>query len=401
MSRLTTLVSVLAAMAVFDYLVVMNPPQVWRGVALAGQDVAGMPFSQLKNHLRSRAPEPRALILVITDNGGRSAKVQIPLPHRAVVRDTASTARAVIQVGHEPEPWRRSWTRLRALFGARFDIAPTVRVRDPYRLERTLRASIAQERRMTIRVDRRPVRVRLPAPEVDVSAAANAAVASLARGSLTVRLLSTSPLPDLAALSNVRAVVTSAETTIVARNSGSRANMVRAAALLDGQVIWPGQEFSFNHGVGPRTRSRGFVKGTILEAPGRPGQGVGGGVCQVSTTLFQAALTAGLPIVERHAHSALAPYAPGLDATVNLGSGAAWKDLKFRNQFDVPLVLSATVDLRRNVCQVALLGPRSGLKVKVGVVRRGDELHIRRVVTWPNGQTTTELIPPIVKSQEV
>jgi vancomycin resistance protein YoaR len=100
------------------------------------------------------------------------------------------------------------------------------------------------------------------------------------------------------------------------RYRGRAHNVELAASLLDGAVLAPGQELSFNERVGARTEAAGFRNAPVI-ANGRLRTGVGGGVCQVATTLHVAALEAGLDIVERRAHTFPSHYvAAGLDATV-------------------------------------------------------------------------------------
>ena len=96
-------------------------------------------------------------------------------------------------------------------------------------------------------------------------------------------------------------------------------NVELAASKLDGAILEPGATFSFNEQVGARGRDEGFEPAPVI-ASGRLRQGMGGGVCQVSTTLHVAALRAGLVIVERRPHSRPSHYVdPGLDATVVYG----------------------------------------------------------------------------------
>jgi vancomycin resistance protein YoaR len=97
-------------------------------------------------------------------------------------------------------------------------------------------------------------------------------------------------------------------------------NISRSASNFYGIVIAPGQEFSFNHFLGEISEEQGYETGLIIVG-GRTIEGVGGGVCQVSTTIFQAAFWAGFPIVERWAHGYQVPYyndgeGTGMDATV-------------------------------------------------------------------------------------
>lgn len=123
------------------------------------------------------------------------------------------------------------------------------------------------------------------------------------------------------------------------QRSGRVDNIRMAAQLLDGVVIQPEREFSFNETVGPRTLERGFkIAEEIVNQELVPG--VGGGVCQVSSTLYNAALLAGLEVVQRQHHSRPLGYiAAGRDATVYYGA----IDLRLRNPYSFALVLTAEV----------------------------------------------------------
>lgn len=117
---------------------------------------------------------------------------------------------------------------------------------------------------------------------------------------------------------------------------GRSKNIALAAAALDGYTIDAKETLSFNEVVGERTAERGYGEAKIISG-GEFVDGVGGGVCQVSTTLFNAALLAGLQVKERRAHSlAVAYVSPSRDAMVSKTS-----DLKIYNPFDYPVYLSA------------------------------------------------------------
>lgn len=97
---------------------------------------------------------------------------------------------------------------------------------------------------------------------------------------------------------------------------GRRENIRLAAEAIDGTVVEPGQEFSFNEVVGNTSLERGYQEAAVIRN-GEVALGAGGGVCQVSTALYIAAVKANLEIVERHPHSVPSDYAPiGLDATI-------------------------------------------------------------------------------------
>jgi vancomycin resistance protein YoaR len=127
-------------------------------------------------------------------------------------------------------------------------------------------------------------------------------------------------------------------TTSVAGTSNRLTNVGLGAALLNNSLIGPGKIFSVNATTGERTAAKGFkMAPTIIN--GKLGDSVGGGMCQVSTTVFNAAFEAGLQIVERHNHELYISHYPlARDATVSYGS----YDLKFRNDTPHWILLKTT-----------------------------------------------------------
>lgn len=122
------------------------------------------------------------------------------------------------------------------------------------------------------------------------------------------------------------------------KDVGRCANIAIAASLIDGVTIQPYGEFSFNSTVGRRTEEAGFQQAKII-VKGEYVLGVGGGVCQVSTTLYNAALKAGLTVTEFHPHTLRVAYVqPSRDAMVSTGS-----DLCFINPHAHAVHLSARV----------------------------------------------------------
>jgi vancomycin resistance protein YoaR len=133
-------------------------------------------------------------------------------------------------------------------------------------------------------------------------------------------------LKDLYAL-GVREHLATGETDFRGSSRARAHNLLLASSRLDGLLIPPGP-FSFNQALGPITAEAGYQEAFVIVGD-RTEQGLGGGVCQVSTTLFRAFFFAGLPILERHAHSYQVAYyrPPGLDAAVF----QPHKDLKVLN----------------------------------------------------------------------
>lgn len=122
-------------------------------------------------------------------------------------------------------------------------------------------------------------------------------------------------------------------------NANRNNNLAMLCAALDGHVVQPGEEFSFNGVVGERTAERGYMPAPAYSGNRLVDQ-VGGGVCQGSTTLYNCVLLADLEVVFRACHGAKVGYVPlGLDASVN------WltTDFKFKNNWNFPIKLQAEV----------------------------------------------------------
>jgi vancomycin resistance protein YoaR len=122
-------------------------------------------------------------------------------------------------------------------------------------------------------------------------------------------------------------------------------NIRISVAAVDGTLLSPGETFSLNKTVGPRTQARGFRTATVFEE-GEKVPGIGGGVSQVTGTLFNAAALAGLKIDEVNPHSRPVPYLPlGRDATLAWGA----KDLRFTNDTGAPVYIAYAFDGRRRL----------------------------------------------------
>ncbi|MEA4970400.1 MAG: VanW family protein [Candidatus Pelethousia sp.] len=129
-------------------------------------------------------------------------------------------------------------------------------------------------------------------------------------------------------------------------------NIKKAASLIDGAILAPGEEFDMNATLGPRNEEGGWKIATgILD--GTYVQEYGGGVCQVSTTLYNAVLMADLTVIERYHHSwPLGYVAVGRDATISTGG----PNFRFVNSSEVPVIISATADTKEKTITVRLYG---------------------------------------------
>lgn len=149
-------------------------------------------------------------------------------------------------------------------------------------------------------------------------------------------------------------------------------NIALATSRLNGLLVKPGEVFSFNEALGDVSVYTGYQQAYIIK-DGRTILGDGGGVCQVSTTLFRAVLAAGLPIVERHAHSYRVSYyeqgsKPGIDATVYSPS----VDFRFKNDTPGHILIQARADTGDKSLVFELYGNPDGRTVEMSTPRVWD-----------------------------
>lgn len=146
------------------------------------------------------------------------------------------------------------------------------------------------------------------------------------------------PKVDSELLSAIREKRIGQYVTYFNTNNESRArNIELAAEAINNHVVFPGEIFSFNKTVGPRTTEKGYRKAAEI-VRGELSEGIGGGICQVSSTLFNAVDQSGIKIIQRYSHSKKVPYVPpGRDATVS------WygPDFTFQNNFNQPILIKA------------------------------------------------------------
>lgn len=145
-------------------------------------------------------------------------------------------------------------------------------------------------------------------------------------------------------------------TTTCAGPWGRRQNIKLAAAAINGRIYNPGEEFWYNATVGQRTEARGFQPAAAYSG-GKTVTSIGGGICQVSSTLYYATLMADLKIVLRYAHMFDPGYMPvtGCDATVSWGG----PDFAFRNSTDYPIKITTSYNDETNQLTITLLGTKT------------------------------------------
>lgn len=132
--------------------------------------------------------------------------------------------------------------------------------------------------------------------------------------------------------------VLSTYTAVASSNADRNVNLSLACKAINGMILYPGDVFSYNDALGERTTEKGYKAGASYSG-NETIYTVGGGICQVSSTVYYCALNADLQIVERYCHSFATGYMPlGMDATVNWGT----LDFKFRNNTAYPIRIDAS-----------------------------------------------------------
>ncbi len=164
-------------------------------------------------------------------------------------------------------------------------------------------------------------------------------------------------------------------TPLDGRMSNQRHNAILCLKQLDGTVVQPGETFSFNDTVGTWSRDKGYRRAPVSFG-GLLVDSWGGGVCQTSSTLYNAALLAGMQIEERHRHHYAPTYIPpGRDAAVAFPN----IDLKFVNPYDFPIEIKGTVTPNGVVIDVVgAQKPSDGVRIeqRIADVARPQELLI-------------------------
>jgi vancomycin resistance protein YoaR len=139
-------------------------------------------------------------------------------------------------------------------------------------------------------------------------------------------------------------------------------NIILAADWLNNEKVLPGEIFSFNDVLGKRTKAKGYKKAPIIiktQNGAKKDMGLGGGICQISSTLYNAIPTNGIEVIERYPHSKKVGYVPlGQDATVSYNS----KDFKFRNSRENPIMIK--IILIKNKLAVKILENQNKTKIE-------------------------------------
>lgn len=143
--------------------------------------------------------------------------------------------------------------------------------------------------------------------------------------------------------------ISSYSTKVYTKTDDRMKNLNIVCEKISGVIIQPGEEFSYNNIAGPYDKAHGFGKATVLLGNGEEIQDYGGGVCQVSSTLYNAVKNCNVEILERHNHSKDIYYVPrNQDATVSYGN----LDFRFKNKSDYPIKIEASANKQKVTVEI-------------------------------------------------
>lgn len=307
------------------------------GTTLAGEDVSGMTRSELEAAMREWWLEKQTAVLQPTSHMLAEQPEPMSLASLGIEPDWRATFDGVPMTGvmdsltgDVPEGvaikvvWRQNGGEFGGLAAFVEDNALPV-----------------EEARVEFREGKFVRTYEIPSFALDAEGVGDAALSAMVAQKPTFEL----PMQAAEAritkelVDSIQVVVSSFSTTFSAGNRNRTHNIKLAADAISGVILMPGEEFSYNGTVGRRTAKSGYKLAGVY-ANGRHEVDIGGGICQVSTTLFNAVALADLEITNRLNHSMPVPYVSvGRDATVDYDR----IDFKFRNSFDQPIAVSSEV----------------------------------------------------------
>lgn len=323
---------------------------IYPGVFLDGESFANLTKEQARDKLREMSEELKentSLILVTPDKNivATFAELDIALNIEGTLNEMWSYGRQSLNNDKNMQIMER-YREIKALEEQPVNL-PYIYVYSEGKVETNLHALLAtvakdpvpakaisfNEERVAFNIEPEVVGV-----TVDYKSAVGQIKNYLAVSSESKRILVDTELiyPDVTAADLQKPVhlLAEASTPIMSQHSGRMSNLRRADELLNGSIIQPGETFSYWGVLGPITEANGYENASVLVS-GQYVDGMGGGLCQPSTTLFQAAAKAGLTIIERRNHGLVGTYFdPGTDAMVS-----GWSDLKFRNDSNQPVAI--------------------------------------------------------------
>ena len=330
---------------------------VYNGIRVANVEVAGKTRDEVAQMLsvwqKDQASRP-----ILLSYG--SATFRIEPEHIDYSIDIDATADAAWQVGREGSWWGRL-QKIRTIQAEGWSIPLKIRYNENKLdtvLEQLQENVNKPPRNATLSLRTGGIVPEVEGQEIDVAALKKLIQSAINRSETNAILLPVKPVyPEITAgelaKNGIKELVAVYTTIFNTEDVNRTINVKLSAQKINGKLLYPGQVFSYNDTVGPREKAQGFKEAMeIINGEFVPG--IGGGVCQVSSTLYNAVLLAGLNIVDRTNHSKPLAYVPlGRDATVAYNI----LDFKFSNNSPAPVMIMAEAE--GNKLYVGIFGQRA------------------------------------------
>ena len=305
------------------------------GTTVDGVDVSGMTLQQALDYFETQVEPAHRQAAAVLDDGTRVTAEQ--MGYSSNYRDVLTGAWSTGRTGSLVERYARIQESMRAPAAHQ-----VMRVSFDDQLVRQYAAQVAQQVDQPARdaslkdFNIETYEFEFEAEQAGYTLNQESLVASienaLANGGGSINMVVATVPPQITkeTVASQYGMISSAVTNASSSSSNRLSNIRQSLKAINGMWLDPGESFSFNQVVGQRTTERGYKTATAYSG-GKVTEEVGGGICQVSTTLFNAAVKANLKIDERHPHSLTVSYVDlGKDAAVDWGN----KDLKFTNNSD-------------------------------------------------------------------
>ncbi|HWR44564.1 VanW family protein [Sporomusa sp.] len=330
---------------------------VYNGVTVASIEVAGKTRDEVAQILYVWQKDQKSKPILLSYG---SATFRIEPENIDYSIDAEATADAAWQVGREGSWWLRL-RNIRDVQAQGWSIPLKIKYNENKLdtiLEQLQETVNRPPRNATLSLRTGGIVSEVEGQEIDVAALKELMLAAIHRADANTIILPVKPVyPEITASelaqNGIKELVAMYTTMFNTEDANRTVNVKLSAQKINGKLLYPGQIFSYNDTVGPREKSQGFKEAMeIINGEFVPG--IGGGVCQVSSTLYNAVLLAGLNIVERTNHSKPLSYVPlGRDATVVYNA----LDFKFVNNSPAPVMIMA--EAVGNKLNIGIFGQRA------------------------------------------
>jgi len=317
--------------------------RIFAGISIHGVDVGGLTSNEALAKIKDLPPPPKRVILHFQD-----FREELDLSDFEANIDYEDSAENAFSIGRR-QSFLQSLIKIASLRFQKENVFIELKI-DEKSLEEILKniATLIDKppvdavlliSRDRIRIDKGQTGI-----EIDVSASIKQIITTLSKGEREVELLADikkqkKTKNDITSL-RIEKMIGEFTTKFDPRQESRIENIALASRKIDDVYISPGEIFSFIGSVGPVTATSGYKDATVIEN-GELVQGIGGGICQVATTLYNTYMVAGLPTVERKIHSNyIAAYPTGRDAGVAEGIF----DLRFRNDTGGHILIRSAVN---------------------------------------------------------